>query len=107
MTKITLVGCGFIGRAWAISFARAGLPVALWDRDPAAPEAALRYIAEILEDLAAHDLLNGAAPPAVLARIAAEPDLAKALEGATHVQESTPEDLETKKKVFAELDAAA
>ncbi|SMF12352.1 3-hydroxyacyl-CoA dehydrogenase [Tistlia consotensis] len=107
MTKIALVGSGLIGRAWAISFARAGFRVALWDREPAAPEAALGFVSEILKDLAAHDLLNGATPAEVLARIAPETDLGAALADAAHVQESTPEDLSVKRRVFAELDEAA
>ena len=59
MGKVAIIGSGFIGRAWAISFARAGNEVALWDEAPAAPDAALAYIADLLPDLAANDLLNG------------------------------------------------
>ena len=32
MTKIAIIGSGFIGRAWAITFARAGFDVALADK---------------------------------------------------------------------------
>ena len=42
--KIAIVGTGFVGRAWAISFARAGHEIALWDAGAAAPAAALAYI---------------------------------------------------------------
>ncbi len=31
MAKIAIVGSGFIGRAWAITFARAGNTATLWD----------------------------------------------------------------------------
>jgi L-gulonate 3-dehydrogenase len=41
MSKVAIVGAGFIGRAWAISFARAGHSVALWDGDESAPGKAL------------------------------------------------------------------
>ena len=37
MTRVAVIGSGFVGRAWAISFARAGCEVALWDQDKAAP----------------------------------------------------------------------
>ena len=37
MSRVAIIGCGFVGRAWAISFARAGSEVALWDADPSAP----------------------------------------------------------------------
>ena len=38
MAKVAVIGSGFVGRAWAISFARAGCEVALWDQDKDAPE---------------------------------------------------------------------
>ena len=41
MSKIALVGLGLVGRAWAISFARAGHEVALWDERPEAIGGAL------------------------------------------------------------------
>jgi 3-hydroxyacyl-CoA dehydrogenase len=107
MTKAAIIGSGFVGRAWAISFARAGSEVALWDQDRQAPGKALAYIERLLPDLQASDLLNGAAPGEVAARIHAAPTLESALEGAVHVQENTPEDVEVKRAVFARLDPAA
>src|SRR5690242_19262664 len=55
-----IIGSGFIGRAWAISFARAGCNVRLWDQADGASERALDYISGVLDDLAHNDLLNGA-----------------------------------------------
>lgn len=107
MSKVAIVGSGFIGRAWAITFARAGFAVALHDADPDALPAARDYIAGLLPDLAAFDLLNGASPEAMLARLVPEPDLGRALDGADHVQENTPEALEIKKEVFALLEKKA
>ena len=107
MSKVAIIGSGFVGRAWAISFSRAGHDVALWDQDPQAPEKALTYIRGLLPDLEASDLLNGAAAQAVEARMRPAAALEAALEGAAHVQENTPEDVEVKRKVFAQLDAAA
>jgi L-gulonate 3-dehydrogenase len=107
MANVTIIGTGFIGRAWAISFARAGHAITLWDQASAAPDAARDYIAGVLPDLAANDLLGGAQPDDVLARIRIEPDLAAALSSADHVQENTPENLEIKKGVFATLDRLA
>ncbi len=107
MAKVTIVGAGFIGRAWAISFARAGHRVTLWDENPAAPEAAVEFARTVLPDLAESDLLAGKDPGAVLSLIAIERDLGAALAGADHVQENTPEDLELKRTVFAALDALA
>ena len=104
MANIAIVGTGFIGRAWAISFARAGHRIRLWDAAAKAPEAAVAYIAGILPELERNDLLDGSTPAAVLARIGAAGSLAEALADADHVQENTPEVLETKRAVFAELD---
>jgi L-gulonate 3-dehydrogenase len=107
VTKAAVIGSGFVGRAWAISFARAGCEVALWDQDKDAPGKALAYIERLLPDLEANDLLNGDAAGAVAARIRAKASLESALDGAVHVQENTPEDVEVKRSVFARLDAAA
>lgn len=102
-----VIGSGFIGRAWAMSFARAGSSVRLWDQAEGAAAKALDYIAGVLEDLAQNDLLNGAEPATVLARITPAATLAEAVAEAQHVQENTPEVLATKIKVFEALDAAA
>jgi L-gulonate 3-dehydrogenase len=107
MSKVAIVGTGFIGRAWAISFARAGHDVALWDVQPNAPADALSYIEEVLPDLAANDLLGGRTPMAVRAGIGASATLEAALEDAEHIQENTPEDINVKRQVMASLDGAA
>ena len=105
--RTAIVGSGFVGRAWAISFARAGHDVRLWDADPAAPGAALAFIAGILPDLQANDLLNGVTPEALQARLHPVADLAEALAGADYVQENTPERVEVKREVFSQLDTYA
>lgn len=107
MTKVAIIGSGFIGRGWAITFARAGCAVALWDQDHDAPEKAIDFIRMVLPDLHSNDLLNGNTPDQVLAAIRIEKDLAEALAGVDHIQENTPERLELKKAVFARLDEAA
>ncbi|MDN3564074.1 3-hydroxyacyl-CoA dehydrogenase [Paeniroseomonas aquatica] len=103
MDKIAIVGAGLIGRAWAMVFARAGLPVTLWDKAPGVAEAALGLIAESLADLHAAGLVTEA-PAAIAARIAAAETLADCVAGATHVQENGPERLLPKQELFAELD---
>ncbi len=105
--KASVIGCGFIGRAWAIVFARAGHDVALWDRDPNAVDAAVDYIGEVVDDLAHHDLIGGQLPSEVVGRLHAERDLRTAVGGAEYIQENAPENLETKRDVLADLDALA
>ena len=107
MSKVAIIGSGFVGRAWAISFARAGHEVALWDADAAAPGKALGFIDAVLPDLVANDLLNGASAAGMRARMKPVADLAEALKGAAHVQENTPEDVKVKREIFARLDALA
>ena len=107
MTKVAVVGAGLIGRAWAISFARAGHEVAITDADAAAAEKALSFIDEALKDLQRFDLLNGAAPAEVRGRLRAARGLEDALEGAIHVQENAPERIEVKRALYGELDRIA
>lgn len=107
MMKVAIVGSGFIGRAWAISFARAGHDVRMWDQSPAATEGAHDYIAGVLGDLAANDLLRGQAIDVVLGRIAVVAELEEALADAVHIQENTPENLDVKREVFSQIDAMA
>ena len=106
MSKIALVGLGLVGRAWAISFARAGHDVALFDEKAEAADDALRSADEVLPELAVSGLIRDP-PTAIRARIVPAATLEEALEGASHVQESTPEDVSVKRHVFARLDALA
>jgi 3-hydroxyacyl-CoA dehydrogenase len=107
MANIAIVGAGLIGRAWAITFARAGHEVRLYDEVAGAAAKAAQFAVESLDALAAEDLLDGQAPADAAGRLRVVEELAAAVTGADHVQENTPEDLETKKRVFAELDRLA
>ncbi len=102
-----IIGSGFIGRAWAISFARAGSQVRLWDQAEGAARKALDYIAGALDDLDRNDLLNGDKPSTVLARIRPAATMDEAVREASYVQENTPEVLSTKITVFEALDKTA
>jgi 3-hydroxyacyl-CoA dehydrogenase len=104
MDKIACIGCGLVGRAWAVCFARGGREVALHDESPGAVEAALQFADESLPRLAAEGLLDGADPGEVRARMRAAASLAEALDGVVHVQESTFEAIEVKRRVYAQLD---
>ncbi|HUN98556.1 MAG TPA: 3-hydroxyacyl-CoA dehydrogenase [Bradyrhizobium sp.] len=104
--NIAVVGSGLVGKAWAITFARAGRHVELWDPDPAAAEATIATIPQLLANLETEGLLKGASAIDVGRRIVRATSLAEALAGAVHVQECAPEDVEVKRKLFAELDAA-
>ena len=50
MTRIALVGTGLVGRAWAISFARAGHEVRLFDPNETVAEEAVAFAADMVAD---------------------------------------------------------
>jgi 3-hydroxyacyl-CoA dehydrogenase len=105
MDRIALVGGGLIGQAWAIVFGRAGHEVMLFDADPAVLEQARRNIAARLDDLASLGLVDDGA--AALDRVRYAATLGEVLASADYVQESTPERVEVKRALFAELDRLA
>jgi L-gulonate 3-dehydrogenase len=105
--NITIVGVGFIGRAFAIAFARAGHSVTLWARRPEAEAEVMAHITAILPALAEQDLLNGRRVEDVLALIGFEADMALALSNAEYVQENAAEDLVQKRALFETLDRLA
>jgi 3-hydroxyacyl-CoA dehydrogenase len=106
MEKIAIIGCGLIGRAWACVFARAGHSVLIWDSVPAAMPAALRLLEESLVEMKRLGLIQEE-PKTVAARVRAVATLAEAVRDADYVQENTAENLETKRAVYQQLDAAA
>ncbi len=103
--RVAIVGSGLIGRAWAIVFAGGGCDVALYDSGAGVADKARSLVAEGLDELAAHGLVKDAKAAAL--RVRAASGLADALDGATFVQESTPETVEAKRAIFAELDRLA
>jgi len=107
MGKIAIVGTGLVGRAWAISFARGGHDVHLFDRTPGAAAAAQDFAHDVLPLLEAEGLLNDRPAADIASRLSLAPNLEAALVGAMHVQESTPEVVAVKKDVYAELDHLA
>lgn len=103
--RIGIIGCGLIGRGWAIVFARAGYEVLLHDAQGGAVERALATIDDNLQDLADLGLIGSAA--AVRGRMRPCARLEEALANVAYVQESVPEDRALKARVFAEIDALA
>ena len=103
--RVAMIGSGLIGRSWAIVFAGGGFDVALYDPAPGGADQARGLVSEGLEELSAHGLVEDA--KAAAARVRAATSLADALEGAGHVQESSPETVEAKRTLFAELDRLA
>ena len=101
---VAIVGCGLIGRAWAMVFARGGWRVRLWDPAEGVAEQALALCRQGLADLHAHGLCSE--PETAADRVSAASTLEMALRHADFVQESGPEQLEAKRALFRRLDAA-
>src|SRR5262249_24169024 len=103
--RIAVIGSGLLGRAGANVLAGAGCRVALHDSVPGVAARAQGLVAEGLRELAAQGLV--ADPDGSVARVRAATGLADALDGASFVQENTPETVEAKRAIFAELDRLA
>jgi 3-hydroxyacyl-CoA dehydrogenase len=105
MPTVGLVGVGLIGRAWANVFSRAGWDVKCWDANAEATARAPGLVARSLQDLARHGLVDDA--DAAARRVTTAATLAEAVAGVDLVQESGPETIEAKIRIWKELDAAA
>ena len=103
--RVAIIGSGLIGRSWAIVFAGGGCDVALYDAGTGVADQARGLVAEGLGQLAAHGLIEDA--EAAVARVRTAASLADALDGAGFVQENTPETVEAKREIFAQLDRLA
>ncbi|CBV43170.1 3-hydroxyacyl-CoA dehydrogenase [Halomonas elongata] len=104
-TRIGILGAGLIGRAWAIVFARAGMPVTLYDVDDDALDTAREAIRQSLTNLQLAGLIEDAEPP--LALIRTENDLARAMADTAYIQECGPENVEAKRRIYTDLETVA
>jgi 3-hydroxyacyl-CoA dehydrogenase len=108
MAVVAIIGAGLVGRAWAITFARGGHEVRLFDESAGMAQKAIDFAAEMLPKLESEGLLlNNEKAGQVVQRLKIAPSLEAALAGAAHVQENTPEDLAVKQQIFAKLDKIA
>jgi 3-hydroxyacyl-CoA dehydrogenase len=105
--RVTIVGIGAIGRAWTISFLRAGCQVRIWDQSKSAVDDAQKIIPTILPNLARNNLLNGRDPAEVMRNMRSFSTLEEALDGAEYVQENTAEKVEVKRAIFSRFDQLA
>ncbi|MEO0664824.1 MAG: carnitine 3-dehydrogenase [Pseudomonadota bacterium] len=99
MPKAAIIGGGVIGGGWAARFLLNGWEVRVFDPDPEAE----RKIGEVLENArrALPGLYDRALPPEGVLTFCAT--MSEAVAGADWVQESVPERLELKRKVYQTL----
>ncbi|XP_007940717.2 lambda-crystallin homolog [Orycteropus afer afer] len=96
---------GLIGRSWAMLFASGGFKVKLYDIEQEQITNALENIRKEMEVLEQSGALKGSlGAQEQLSLINGCCDMQEAVEGAMHIQECVPENLELKKKIFAQLD---
>ena len=102
MKKAAIIGGGVIGGGWAARFLLNGWNVSVFDPDPEAK----RKIGEVLDNArwALPMLYDRALPEEGTLTFATS--LAEAVSDADYIQESVPERLDLKHKVYAELEAA-
>lgn len=99
---VVCAGAGVIGGGWAAYFLARGYDVVVWDPAPDA-EKRVRHVVDLAwPALTELGLVAGADP----ASLVVQPDLAVACAQADFVQESAPEDLDLKRRLLADIDAA-
>lgn len=101
--SVAVVGTGLIGASWAAQYLASGLDVIATDPAPNA-EATLRKSVEDAWDLLT---VNGLVRGASRERLAFTADINEAVSIADFVQESVPERLMLKSRVFAQMDEVA
>ncbi|MCK1335144.1 L-carnitine dehydrogenase [Bradyrhizobium sp. 38] len=101
IAKVTCVGGGVIGAGWAAHFMRAGLDVVVYD------QAAEResYLRESLAKAMPALTELGMAPGATPSRVFFTTDFQEAVKGTDFIQESGPENIDTKISLLSEIDA--
>jgi L-gulonate 3-dehydrogenase len=77
----------------------------MYDAVDGIAEKALGLVADGLNELAKHGLVDD--PKSAAARVRAAKSVADALDGASYVQENVPETVEAKRAIFDEMDALA
>ena len=104
--KVALIGCGLIGQSWAISFLSADFEVSLFDPVEGVTGQSKEKIKAKLKDLQKYGLLKNKNISDFLDKIHLAQDISQAVEGSFYVQESGPEDLDIKKALTKQIDAA-
>jgi len=105
--KITVLGSGIMGHGIAQVSAMAGYNVAMRDIDQSFLDKAMEKIKWSLNKLVEKGKISSKDSENILARISTSIDLKEALNNSDLVIEAVPEDMNLKKKVFAEVDKLA
>jgi carnitine 3-dehydrogenase len=101
--NVAIVGTGLIGASWAAQYLASGFDVIATDPAPDAEAKLRKWVDEAWELLQGVGLASGASRD----RLTFSADLKEAVSKADFVQESVPERLVLKAKVFAQMDEVA
>ncbi|MGC4112156.1 MAG: 3-hydroxyacyl-CoA dehydrogenase NAD-binding domain-containing protein [Nocardioides sp.] len=99
---VTVVGTGVIGGGWAAHFLRRGYDVVAWDPGPGARERLAALLDNAWPSLERLGLADGASRD----RLRWADTLEEAVAGTDFVQESSPEVLDAKRALLAQIDKA-
>jgi carnitine 3-dehydrogenase len=102
VTRVACIGAGVIGGGWVAHYLARGYAVTAWDPAPDAEHRLRQLVAGAWPALEQLGLADGASQD----RLTVLPTLAEAVADTQFVQESAPENLELKRSLLAELDAA-
>lgn len=102
---VAVIGTGTIGRSWIRVFTRGGYPTRTWDPDPEQQERAWTWLKADLKTTRKRQGLRKAVARSQRELVTRCATLEEALDGVAYVQESAPEDLALKQRLFQDLDA--
>lgn len=105
LTTIAEIGVGTVGASWSALMLAKGLHVRAFDPAPGAEEKAISLIRGAWPSLIDLQISTDSTPP--LDRFSFHPTIEEAVATADVVQENTPEIVEDKKAVFAQIGAAS
>jgi len=97
---VSCIGAGTIGHSWALLFSKSGFNVNLYDVSDDVLKKALQNIEYDLQTLSEAGILDRSSIKAVMGRIKTYTDLAESVREADYVQESAPESLNLKRRLF-------
>jgi carnitine 3-dehydrogenase len=102
VTRVAVLGGGVIGQSWTALFLAAGRSVALYDPDPDAEDTVRRAVRTAWPTLDELGLTARGTPDALTVHTSAR----AAVEGAQFVQESVPEVIELKHRLYRDIEPA-
>ena len=106
-SKIAVIGAGTMGNGIAHVFAQHGFQVTLIDVSPDALSKALQTIGTNLDRLVKKEIIRKELKEETLSRITTATAIESGVAGAGLIVEAATENVELKKKIFSQMDAAA